>query len=66
MTGSAPQKLTADLAAGASFLITMGCGDECPVVPGAVRDDSSIRTTPTLTGPASAPRPTSSMPASTG
>jgi len=31
---------------------------------GAERTDSSIRTTPTVTGPASAPRPTSSMPAS--
>lgn len=34
-----PQKLTADLAAHAQWLITMGCGDECPVVPGAHRDD---------------------------
>ena len=34
-----PQRLTAELAAGASHLITMGCGDECPVVPGARRDD---------------------------
>ena len=34
-----PQRLTAALATGASFLITMGCGDECPVIPGATRDD---------------------------
>jgi arsenate reductase len=34
-----PQRLTAGLAAGASHLITMGCGDACPVVPGAHRDD---------------------------
>jgi arsenate reductase len=34
-----PQKLTAELARGASMLVTMGCGDECPVVPGVVRDD---------------------------
>jgi arsenate reductase (thioredoxin) len=34
-----PQRLTADLARGASLLVTMGCGDECPVVPGARRDD---------------------------
>jgi len=27
-------KLTAEVAAKASFLITMGCGDQCPVVPG--------------------------------
>ena len=34
-----PQKLTPDLAAGAQLLITMGCGDECPYVPGLKRDD---------------------------
>jgi arsenate reductase len=34
-----PQKLTADLAAGATLVITMGCGDACPVVPGLRRDD---------------------------
>jgi arsenate reductase len=34
-----PQMLTADLAAGAQLLITMGCGDECPYVPGLRRDD---------------------------
>jgi arsenate reductase len=34
-----PQKLTDDLARGAQLLITMGCGDECPVVPGLRRDD---------------------------
>ncbi len=34
-----PQRLTAELAAGAAHLITMGCGDACPVVPGAARDD---------------------------
>ncbi len=39
LAGITPQRLTAELASGASFLITMGCGDECPVIPGAVRDD---------------------------
>jgi arsenate reductase len=34
-----PQKLTDELAAGAGWLITMGCGDECPIVPGVRRDD---------------------------
>lgn len=29
-----PQLLTAELAAGARHLITMGCGDACPFVPG--------------------------------
>ena len=37
-----PQKLTAELASTANWLITMGCGDECPVVPGARRDDWPI------------------------
>jgi arsenate reductase len=34
-----PQLLTQDLANDADLLITMGCGDECPVVPGVRRDD---------------------------
>jgi arsenate reductase len=34
-----PQRLTVDLGRGASLLVTMGCGDECPAVPGARRDD---------------------------
>jgi arsenate reductase len=34
-----PQKLTDDLAATASLLVTMGCGDACPVVPGLEVDD---------------------------
>ncbi len=38
-----PQKLTPELASTANWLITMGCGDECPVVPGARRDDWPIQ-----------------------
>jgi arsenate reductase len=38
-----PQKLTPELASTAAWLITMGCGDECPVVPGARRDDWPIQ-----------------------
>ena len=34
-----PQKLTDQLAKNASLLVTMGCGDECPYVPGLERDD---------------------------
>ena len=34
-----PRRLTDDLAGSASLLITMGCGDECPFVPGVDRDD---------------------------
>ena len=29
-----PQKLTTDLARGAAFLVTMGCGESCPCIPG--------------------------------
>lgn len=32
-------KLTPELAGTANLLITMGCGDACPYVPGVVRDD---------------------------
>jgi arsenate reductase len=39
LSGARPQKLTADLATGAQWLITMGCGDQCPHVPGLRRDD---------------------------
>lgn len=39
VSGGKPQKLTAELAAGAAWLITMGCGDACPVVPGVRRDE---------------------------
>src|ERR1700712_5257510 len=34
-----PQKLTDELAREAQLLITMGCGDKCPYVPGLRRDD---------------------------
>jgi arsenate reductase len=34
-----PQRLTAELAQNAEMLVTMGCGDECPYVPGLRRDD---------------------------
>jgi arsenate reductase len=39
MTQNRPQKLTEELARGATLLVTMGCGDECPYVPGLARDD---------------------------
>jgi arsenate reductase len=39
LAGQRPQKLTGELATGAHLLITMGCGDECPYVPGLERDD---------------------------
>jgi arsenate reductase len=34
-----PQKLTDALASQAQVLVTMGCGDECPFVPGARVED---------------------------
>jgi arsenic resistance protein ArsH len=39
LEGRAPQRLTDELAASATMLITMGCGEACPVVPGVRRDD---------------------------
>src|SRR5438477_77799 len=38
-----PQKLTDELAAGAEMLITMGCGEQCPVVPGLRRALYEVR-----------------------
>jgi arsenate reductase len=35
-------RLTEDVARQAQMLITMGCGDQCPVVPGLRRDDWPI------------------------
>jgi arsenate reductase (thioredoxin) len=37
-----PQKLNDTITDGANWLITMGCGEECPVVPGVLRDDWPI------------------------
>jgi arsenate reductase len=34
-----PQRLTEELARGVRMLVTMGCGDECPVVAGVQRED---------------------------
>jgi len=39
LSGARPQKLTPELAGQAQLLITMGCGDECPYVPGVRHDD---------------------------
>jgi arsenate reductase (thioredoxin) len=39
LRGTLPQKLTPQLAAHAHILVTMGCGDECPYVPGVRRED---------------------------
>ena len=39
LSGVAPRKLTEALAREAQVLITMGCGDACPYVPGARVED---------------------------
>jgi arsenate reductase (thioredoxin) len=39
LSDARPQRLTADLARDAALLITMGCGEECPYVPGVPLDD---------------------------
>jgi arsenate reductase len=39
LSAAQPQRLTDDLARAAQWLITMGCGDQCPIVPGVQRDD---------------------------
>jgi arsenate reductase (thioredoxin) len=39
LSNAKPQRLTEDRARGANLLITMGCGDECPFVPGLKRED---------------------------
>jgi arsenate reductase len=39
LSGARPQRLTGDLAAGAALLVTMGCGEECPYVPGLKVED---------------------------
>ena len=42
LSAQVPQLLTEELARPAQWLITMGCGDQCPVIPGARRDDWPI------------------------
>ena len=43
LSSAKPQKLTDELARDAQLLITMGCGDKCPYVPGLRRDDWPLR-----------------------
>jgi len=42
LSAARPQLLTADLARAARMLITMGCGEECPYVPGVERADWAL------------------------
>jgi arsenate reductase len=39
LAGAPQTKLTPELASRVQLLVTMGCGDECPVVPGTERGD---------------------------
>ena len=39
LTGATPQKLTEAAARQGQVLVTMGCGDECPFVPGTRVED---------------------------
>jgi arsenate reductase len=39
LSGAAPQLLTHELAERAQLLVTMGCEEDCPVVPGLRRED---------------------------
>jgi len=39
LSAAKPQKLTDELAREANMLITMGCGEDCPYIPGLRRDD---------------------------
>jgi protein-tyrosine-phosphatase len=42
LTDVKPQLLTDDLAGEAELLITMGCGEVCPYVPGLKREDWAL------------------------
>jgi arsenate reductase (thioredoxin) len=39
VSGETPRRLTDEVAAKAQHLITMGCGEACPVVPGVRREE---------------------------
>ncbi len=39
LSSAQPQLLTEELARDATLLVTMGCGENCPYVPGLRRDD---------------------------
>jgi arsenate reductase (thioredoxin) len=42
LSSARPRLLTDDLARTAGMLITMGCGEQCPYVPGVERDDWAL------------------------
>jgi arsenate reductase len=42
LAGATPRLLTAELAGEATLLVTMGCGEECPYVPGLAVEDWAL------------------------
>jgi len=42
LSSATPRLLTDDLAGSVSMLVTMGCGEECPYVPGVERADWAL------------------------
>ena len=42
VSSATPRLLTSELAGRVNLLITMGCGEECPYVPGVERDDWAL------------------------
>lgn len=42
LSNAHPQKLSPELAQQTHLLVTMGCGEDCPYVPGLRRDDWSL------------------------
>ena len=43
LAGAQPRRLTDELAASAQLLVTMGCGEQCPVVSGLRREDWNLQ-----------------------
>jgi arsenate reductase len=39
LSSAVPRQLTDELARGAAMLVTMGCGEACPAIPGLRRED---------------------------
>ena len=42
LSDARPQRLSAEMAASAALLVTMGCGESCPYVPGLRREDWAL------------------------
>ena len=43
LSAAHPRRLTPEVASQAALLVTMGCGEACPFVPGLQRDDWNLR-----------------------